>query len=184
MWLHVLLRGEDAEAVKIGIDAALSSERELKRVLSAHGQLAKRLAKFYPKGEWEILDSMGHPFDVKSIKGETTLQLGKPGEPLMCPSSQAVSLLPHSNVMTESAGGAVSAGNRKASRLFFCEFIDNSIEALRRMDGNGGPREPIQIILVYGVRDSQTGLSPLQVRPCARPPAVPRAARAPATARD
>ena len=40
--------------------------------------------------------------------------------------------VPHYEVMTDSESKFHDAGGKKSSRLLFCEFIDNAIEALAR----------------------------------------------------
>ena len=75
---------------------------------------------------------------------------GMQEEPIYAPLSVKVRHQPHHNVMTESAVHFHDAGGKKPARLLFCEFIDNSIEALRRQNGGQGSGDAtIEIILIY-----------------------------------
>ena len=85
------------------------------------------------------------------LKQGDTVLLGLQHEPLMANINIKVRHITHHNVMTETKTFQ-AAGGKEPARLLFCEFIDNSIEAMRRMwDATPHARQSatIEIHLVY-----------------------------------
>ena len=111
---------------------ALESVEELCKHLLKNAELAKRLKGAYPHGGWRVLNLSSKPIELGGLVEGMTVLLGKESEPLRAPLSIKVKHQPHHNVMTESAAHFHDSGGKKPARLLFCEFIDNSIEALRR----------------------------------------------------
>jgi len=133
---------------------------KLKQTLAGHPLLAERLHKLYKDGQsWMLLTPKSDPIKnpAADLKQGDTVLLGLQHEPLKANINIKVRHITHYNVMTETKTFQ-AAGGKEPARILFCEFIDNSIEAMRRMwDATPHARHSatIEIHLVY----SQVGLT-------------------------
>ena len=171
--LRVFVKGDAEEHVEVLVNSGTSLSR-LRGQLEAHKDLRKRLNAAYPRGNWALLSANSEPLSLSEIGHNASVLCGVATEPLKAPLNTIVKITPHSNVMTDSARNFHSAGGKSPERLLFCEFIDNSIEALvRRREAEGPPasgavprpEDLIEIILVYGStrgapNDLQVGMCP------------------------
>ena len=149
--LHVYLKAEDAPADVVHVEHAKLPR--LKEILAE--KFHARLRKHYSaEKEWQVLTFRSDPVDMRMLKKEDTLLLGRPNEKLVANPKVRVHHKPHHNVMTDSSVHFHDAGGKKPARLLFCEFIDNSLEALRRMwaanEKDPYPKSTIEIHLIYG----------------------------------
>eukprot|EP00900_Chrysochromulina_parva_P020407 jgi/Chrpa1/29/Chrysochromulina_OHIO_Genome00000072-RA len=157
--LHIYIKSEDrTEATTVQVKR--SDLPKLKQTLAGHPLLAERLHKLYKDGQsWMLLTPKSDPIKnpAADLKQGDTVLLGLQHEPLKANLNIKVRHITHYNVMTETKTFQ-AAGGKEPARILFCEFIDNSIEAMRRM-WDATPHAPhsatIEIHLVY----SQVGLT-------------------------
>lgn len=139
--VQVVLKG-DASGTKftVKVPAALADGRNVeglrKHLTSENAYLRNMLAKCYPSHCWQVFDSERRPLNAP-IQDHDILILGLPNEPLKHTIEHAIVHQPHHKVMTGSESYHTEEGGKVPSRLLFCEFFDNSIEALRRARANG-----------------------------------------------
>ena len=151
---RVFIKASEADGVEVKVNATSATNiSELRNWLSKHVDLGPRLANAYPDNRWEILNPLSNRIHSDDIRTDLTLLLGKKEEPQRAPLNKVVRHQPHHNVMTEVANRFHEAGFTKPSRLLFCEFIDNAIEAYRRAGPSLQPSKAkpakIEIHLVY-----------------------------------
>ena len=151
--LHIYIKSEDRSKATT-VQVKRSELPKLKQTLAGHPLLAERLRKLYKDGQsWMLLtpksDQIKNP--AADLKQGDTVLLGLQHEPLKANINIKVRHITHHNVMTETKTFQ-AAGGKEPARLLFCEFIDNSIEAMRRMwDATPHARQSatIEIHLVY-----------------------------------
>jgi hypothetical protein len=146
----------------------------LRRDLSADRGLQDVLTKLYGGPRWSIFDAQRKPVSGP-CKDNDLLMLGLPNEPLKHKISHEILHQPHHRVMTGSESYHTEEGGKIPSRLLFCEFFDNSIEALRRAKdakrpaaGTEMPRIELYLIYQQGAYSYETmSHTHLKARVCA-----------------
>ena len=165
LWCYVKKEPEGADPVEVTVTPAiLSSFAQLKQTLQQHPRLAALLRKNYPAGDWELFDERNVKIartDVSSLIDGTAVVLGYSTDPvgMLRVRNRHVT---HYKAMTDTASRFHSSDGKKPARLLFCEFFDNSIEALRRDKVRDGERSRIELYLVYAParRERQGDLPP------------------------
>ena len=145
--LCVYVKAEDAPPWEVKVPREqLGTLRDLSAYLIRDEAIRKRLTTYYPRHEWTLMDQRSRAVDVSTLRNGSIVMFGTPAEALCAPMAIKVHHQPHHNVMTESSVHFHDEGGKKPARLLFCEFIDNSLEALRRA---GIKSTTIEIHLIY-----------------------------------
>ena len=157
--VRCFIKADTSGAIEVKVPPSVQSEQQLRKTLEKEQGLKGILSRCYPKGNWGVADG-GQQAIKFPLQSGATIILGLANEQPQQEIAIQVRHMPHHKVVTNAQVHFTEAGGKKPVRLLFCEFIDNAIEAMRRMrdQGTAGPssgppaaaqKSTIEVHLVY-----------------------------------